>query len=70
MIEVPGQPQADPEIYFVNYQYGKNSTLLLEADFETALSSAAVGEAEIGGATGFGEVGGLYGTRNFCRTRG
>ncbi|XP_047487200.1 pupal cuticle protein 36-like [Penaeus chinensis] len=73
VIEVPAQPQADPEIYFVNYQDGDNPTLPLGVDLETALSSAAAaggqvlgvdgagGEAGFGGAAGFGGVGGLGG---------
>ncbi|XP_069992922.1 peroxidase-like protein 2 isoform X1 [Penaeus vannamei] len=74
VIEVPAQPQADPEIYFVNYQDGENPTLPLGVDLETALSAAAaaggqvlggvdgaVGEAGVGGTAGFGGVGGLGG---------
>ncbi|XP_037792184.1 pupal cuticle protein 36-like [Penaeus monodon] len=74
VIEVPAQPQADPEIYFVNYQDGENPTLPLGVDLETALNSAAAtggqvlggvdgagGEAGVGGAAGFGGVGGLGG---------
>ncbi|XP_063593735.1 pupal cuticle protein 36-like [Penaeus indicus] len=65
VIEVPAQPQADPEIYFVNYQDGENPTLPLGVDLETALSSAAAAGGQVlgdidgaGGAAGFG-VGGV-----------
>ncbi|XP_069992925.1 pupal cuticle protein 36-like [Penaeus vannamei] len=74
VIEVPAQPQADPEIYFVNYQDGENPTLPLGVDLETALSAAAaaggqvlggvdgaVGEAGVGGTAGFGGFGRLGG---------
>ncbi|XP_069993193.1 uncharacterized protein [Penaeus vannamei] len=74
VIEVTAQPQADPEIYFVNYQDGENPTLPLGVDLETALSAAAaaggqvlggvdgaVGEAGVGGTAGFGGVDGLGG---------
>ncbi|XP_037791549.1 H/ACA ribonucleoprotein complex subunit GAR1-like [Penaeus monodon] len=68
VIEVPAQPQADPEIYFVNYQDGENPTLPLGVDLETALSAAAAaggqilgGVDEADGASGFGGVGGLRG---------
>ncbi|XP_037792187.1 pupal cuticle protein 36-like [Penaeus monodon] len=71
VIEVPAQPQADPEIYFVNYQDGENPTLPLGVDLETALRSAAAaggqvlggvdgaGEAGVSGAVGFGGAGGV-----------
>ncbi|XP_037792185.1 pupal cuticle protein 36-like [Penaeus monodon] len=75
VIEVPAQPQADPEIYFVNYQDGENPTLPLGVDLETALGAAATAggqvlggvdgageEAGVGGAAGFGGVVGLGGT--------
>ncbi|XP_042865373.1 pupal cuticle protein 36-like [Penaeus japonicus] len=65
VIEVPAPPQADPEIYFVNYQEGENPTLPLGVDLETALGSAAAagglvlgGTEGAGGEAGFGGVGG------------
>ncbi|XP_063614835.1 peroxidase-like protein 2 [Penaeus indicus] len=69
VIEVPAQPQADPEIYFVNYQDGENPTLPIGVDLETALSSAAAAggqvlggdESVIGGEAGFGGAGGVAG---------
>ncbi|XP_037791972.1 pupal cuticle protein 36-like [Penaeus monodon] len=68
VIEVPAQPQADPEIYFVNYQDGENPTLPIGVDLETALSSAAAAGGQIlgglegagiivGGEAGLGSVG-------------
>ncbi|XP_037791969.1 H/ACA ribonucleoprotein complex subunit GAR1-like [Penaeus monodon] len=68
VIEVPAQPQADPEIYFVNYQDGENPTLPLGVDLETALSSAAAAGGQVLGSVddadgqagaGFGGVGGI-----------
>nr|XP_027237594.1 uncharacterized protein LOC113828776 [Penaeus vannamei] len=47
VIEVPAQPQADPEIYFVNYQDGENTTLPLGVDLETALSAAAAAGGQV-----------------------
>ncbi|XP_042865372.1 H/ACA ribonucleoprotein complex subunit GAR1-like [Penaeus japonicus] len=68
VIEVPAPPQADPEIYFVNYQEGENPTLPLGVDLETALGSAAAagglvlgGTEGAGGEVGFGGVGGAAG---------
>ncbi|XP_042889890.1 H/ACA ribonucleoprotein complex subunit GAR1-like [Penaeus japonicus] len=68
VIEVPAPPQADPEIYFVNYQEGENPTLPLGVDLETALGSAAAagglvlgGTEGAGGEGGFGGVGGAAG---------
>ncbi|XP_063593987.1 uncharacterized protein LOC134770991 [Penaeus indicus] len=59
VIEVPAQPQADPEIYFVNYQDGENPTLPIGVDLETALSSAAAAGGQVlGGLEGAnGEAG-------------
>ncbi|XP_047487196.1 peroxidase-like protein 2 [Penaeus chinensis] len=69
VIEVPAQPQADPEIYFVNYQDGENPTLPLGVDLETALSAAATAGGQVlggidgaGGEAGVGGVGELGGT--------
>ncbi|XP_037791965.1 pupal cuticle protein 36-like [Penaeus monodon] len=83
VIEVPAQPQADPEIYFVNYQDGENPTLPLGVDLETALGAAAAaggqvlggvdgagGEAGVGGAAGFGGVGGLGGAGGITGVHG
>ncbi|XP_063614834.1 uncharacterized protein LOC134787936 [Penaeus indicus] len=57
VIEVPAQPQADPEIYFVNYQDGENPTLPIGVDLETALSSAAAAGGQIlGGLEGTGVI--------------
>nr|XP_027210096.1 H/ACA ribonucleoprotein complex subunit GAR1-like [Penaeus vannamei] len=72
VIEVPAQPQADPEIYFVNYQEGENPTLPIGVDLETALSSAAAAGGQVlgglegaggiaGGEAGFGGAGGVAG---------
>ncbi|XP_047487203.1 uncharacterized protein LOC125038011 [Penaeus chinensis] len=72
VIEVPVQPQADPEIYFVNYQDGENPTLPIGVHLETALSSAAAAGGQVlgvlegagvivGGEAGFGGVGGVDG---------
>ncbi|XP_027237609.2 keratin, type II cytoskeletal I-like [Penaeus vannamei] len=72
VIEVPAQPQADPEIYFVNYQEGENPTLPIGVDLETALSSAAAAGGQVlggfegaggiaGGEAGFGVAGGVAG---------
>nr|XP_027237596.1 uncharacterized protein LOC113828777 [Penaeus vannamei] len=47
VIEVPAQPQADPEIYFVNYQEGEKPNPPLGVDLETALSSAASAGGQI-----------------------
>ncbi|XP_063593736.1 uncharacterized protein LOC134770706 [Penaeus indicus] len=53
VIEVPAQPQTDPEIYFVNYQDGENPILPLGVDLETALSSAAAAGGQVlGGLEG------------------
>ncbi|XP_047487197.1 ATP-dependent RNA helicase A-like [Penaeus chinensis] len=83
VIQVQAQPQADPEIYFVNYQDGENPTLPLGVDLETALSVAvaagcqglggvdgAGGEAGVGGAAGFGGVGGLGGAGRITEGHG
>ncbi|XP_047487207.1 uncharacterized protein LOC125038015 [Penaeus chinensis] len=68
VIEVPAQPQADPEIYFVNYQDGENPTLPIGVDLETALSSAAAAGGQVlgslegaSGDSSFGDVGGASG---------
>ncbi|XP_042889885.1 translation initiation factor IF-2-like [Penaeus japonicus] len=61
VIEVPAPPQADPEIYFVNYQEGENPTLPLGVDLETALgSAAAAGGLVLGGAEGAGGAAGGF----------
>ncbi|XP_037792186.1 peroxidase-like protein 2 [Penaeus monodon] len=66
VIEVPAQPQADPEIYFVNYQDGENPTLPLGVDLETALSSAAAAGGQVlGGIDGTGGVAGVNGAAGF-----
>ncbi|XP_042889887.1 pupal cuticle protein 36-like [Penaeus japonicus] len=77
VIEVPAQPQTDPEIYFVNYQDGENPSLPLGIDLETALSSAAaaggqvVGGTEgVGGEAGVGGVAGLGGAGGFVEGQG
>ncbi|XP_063593926.1 uncharacterized protein LOC134770929 [Penaeus indicus] len=65
VIEVPAQPQADPEIYFVNYQDGENPTLPIGVDLETALSSAAAAGGQVlgglEGASGEASFGGVAG---------
>ncbi|XP_063593733.1 uncharacterized protein LOC134770703 [Penaeus indicus] len=66
VIEVPAQPQADPEIYFVNYQDGENPTLPLGVDLETALSAAATaGGQVVGSIDGAGGETGDDGTAGF-----
>ncbi|XP_037791973.1 uncharacterized protein LOC119587292, partial [Penaeus monodon] len=62
VIEVPAQPQSDPEIYFVNYQDGENPTLPIGVDLETALSSAAAAGGQVlGGLEGASGVAGFGG---------
>nr|XP_027237620.1 uncharacterized protein LOC113828793 [Penaeus vannamei] len=71
VIEVPAQPQADPEIYFVNYQDGENPTLPLGVDLETALSSAAAaGGHLLGGINGAGAEAGFNGAVGVSGGRG
>ncbi|XP_037791966.1 H/ACA ribonucleoprotein complex subunit gar1-like [Penaeus monodon] len=69
VIEAPAQPQADPEIYFVNYQDGENPTLPLGVDLETALgAAAAAGGQVLGGVDGV--VGGLGGAGGITGVHG
>ncbi|XP_037773176.1 uncharacterized protein LOC119568808, partial [Penaeus monodon] len=58
VIEVPAQPQADPEIYFVNYQEGEkpNSSIGQQAVKSRGLEGAS-GVAGLGGVAG--GVGGI-----------
>lgn len=71
VIEVPGQPPNDPEVYFVNYAEGENPVLPNGVDLQTALNAANQGNSHLFAADtsikGFQESVGNFGTTGTFR---